>query len=128
MDISQDLNQQKRQTEHGLEKLSQDNIALQTDNSTLTQGTIERDDKAYLMPDDLNDLEEIDYNEPNVKIWLEKEKVESLQKYGKLTAEEAEYMFTRRLELQKELPNKSAEDLNKIALTEFKNQSTQTLR
>ena len=119
MDISHDLKKQKRKAEHGLEKLSQNNIAPQTDNSCFTEGVIEVGGKVYRMPDDLNDLKEIDYSDPDVKIWIEKEKAESIQKYGNITTEEVEYMFTRRLELQKELPNKSIEELNKMALAEF---------
>ena len=119
MDISPDLKTQKIKLEHGSEKSSPGNIGQKTSDSVLTESTIEVDGKLYQMPDDLNDLEEIDYSDRGVENWLGKEKAESIQKYGKITPEEAEYMFTRRLELEKELPNKSVEDLNKMALAEF---------
>lgn len=113
MDTSHDLKRPKRKSEHGLEKSSQGSIGQKA-------GELQVDGKCYEMPHDLKDLEEIDYENPGVKKWLEEEKAGSIRRYGRLTAQEAEYMYDRRQELQKKFPNKSAEDLNKIALAEIR--------
>ncbi len=77
--------------------------------------------KTYVkMPDDFENLSEIDYNDPEVKKWLEEDEAESIKKYGKLTCEEAEYMYARRVMLKSEFKNKSAEELNQIALVEYR--------
>lgn len=111
MDISHDLKKPKEKSEHGLEKQSRANTAPET---------VEVDGKIYKMPEDLKNLEEINYDDPDVKKWLAEQEAESIRLYGKLTCEEADYMYSRRLELQKEFPQKPAMELNQMALREFR--------
>ena len=78
------------------------------------------DGKKYTLPPDFDRLEEINYKDPSVKKWLEEERAESIRKYGKVTTEEADYMLSRRQALQKKFPNRSVEDLNRVALEELR--------
>jgi hypothetical protein len=115
MDISQDQKKQKRKSELGSEKRSRDSFALKGD-----KGVILIDDKPYQMPPDLRELKEVNYDDPEIKKRLVELETESLKKYGKLTPEELEYMAARRLELEKEMPDLSAETLNQLALKELR--------
>lgn len=93
---------------------------LKMDIIELADDEIEVDGKILKMPDDLKDLPEMDYDDPAVKKQIAAEDAERIRKYGRLTCEEAEYMYARRLELQKTITDKSVEELNKMALEEIR--------
>lgn len=76
--------------------------------------------KEYELPPDWDELEEIDYNDPEVRKWMADREAESIRLYGKLTSAEADFMYSRRLELQEQFPQKSAVELNQQALKEFR--------
>lgn len=110
MDISRDLGKRRKKSESGSEKLSRANTAPET---------VEVNGKTYQMPDDLKGLPEFDWDDPINKKWAQIEQERFIKKYGRLTSEQFESMYHRRLELEKQHPGKSVEELNMMALAEI---------
>jgi hypothetical protein len=108
MDTIRDPKMKKNESVKTLRKQSQDNPI----------------DALIETPPDLNDLPEVDYNDPNVIAWLKEVEEDRLKKYGRLTAEEFEYMFCRQLDLKEKFPDKTIEEINKIALLEHRSGQT----
>ena len=84
MDTIRDQKQKKKESEPTLEKQSQDNI------------TKDLGDKFYYLngelieiADDLLDLPEFDYDNPEMKAWMDEEDAEFRRKFPNLTHEEA---------------------------------------
>ena len=126
MDIIHDPSLKKNESEPGLEKPSLDSIGTGTDEDDFLEpvefeegDTYELDGVIYQMPPDLKYLKEIDYNDPDVQKWLEEERLEHLAKWGRITHEEMDQVYARRLELEKLNPTMTATEAVEIARQEY---------
>lgn len=115
----------RKESEHGSEKSIQGNRTGASKKRRLADDEIEVNGEIIKMAEDLKDLPEIDYDDPEVKEWMAEEQARSIRLYGRMTSEEVEYMYARRLELQKVLPDKSVVELNQMALAEIRSGNRQ---
>jgi len=111
MDTTPDLKRPRKKSEPGSEKQSPGRLVPQT---------VELNGKVYELPPDFDELEEIDYEDPTVQRWLAEIEAENIRVNGKMTSEEANYVFSRIEELEKEFPQKSARERTQVALSELR--------
>lgn len=111
MDTTLNLKKKRKASEFGSEKPSQDNSGPRT---------VELNGEIWELPADYDELKEIDYDDPEVQKWLADNEAKSVQLYGRITVREAEYIYERRLELEKVFPDKTNVELNLMALAEIR--------
>lgn len=89
MDITRNQKVKRREPDSGLRKRSQGNTTSNTKKDNVDDYSIIIDGKKYEMAEDLRDLPEIDYNDPDVKKWWKEEEGEFRRRHPNLTHEEA---------------------------------------
>ena len=89
MDTTTNLKKKRKESERGSGKQCHDNITENIERNGTDDFTVIIEGEKYEMAEDLKDLPEIDYNDPDVKKWLEEEEKEFKKKHPNLTHEEA---------------------------------------